>query len=110
MKILVTWAAGFIGSHLAEKLVQRGYDVVGLDNFNDIVYPARTKRENASRLARYSGFRLIEADVRDRERMLALFEAEGFDAVAHLAALAGVRAASWMMPVQSLMRSVLAAR
>lgn len=91
MKILVTGAAGFIGSHLAEKLVQRGYDVVGLDNFNDIVYPARTKRENASRLARYSGFRLIEADVRDRERMLALFEAEGFDAVAHLAALAGVR-------------------
>lgn len=91
MKILVTGAAGFIGSHLAEKLAQRGEVVVGLDNFNDIVYPAQPKRENAARLARYPNIRLLEADVRDRERVLALFAAEQFDAVAHLAALAGVR-------------------
>ena len=91
MKILVTGAAGFIGSHLAEKLAQRGDEVVGLDNFNDIVYPAQPKRENAARLAQYPNIRLLEADVRDREWALALFAAEQFDAVAHLAALAGVR-------------------
>lgn len=89
-KILVTGAAGFIGSRVAEKLVQRGDTVVGLDNFNDYYDPAK-KRSNAARLAQYATFRMVEADVRDRERMLALFSAEKFDAVAHLAAMAGVR-------------------
>ncbi len=91
MKILVTGAAGFIGSHLAKKLAQRGDEVVGLDNFNEIVYPAAHKRQRAARLAAYTNIRLIEADIRERERMLALFRVERFDAVAHLAALAGVR-------------------
>jgi UDP-glucuronate 4-epimerase len=92
MKILVTGAAGFIGSHLAERLLKRGDDVVGLDNFNDYYDPAR-KRRNETRLAAYSRFRMIEADVRERGRMLSLFQEEGFEAVAHLAAMAGVRAA-----------------
>ncbi len=92
MKVLVSGAAGFIGSNLAEKLARRGDQVVGLDNFNDYYDPAK-KRANERRLAAYPNFAMIEADVRDRERLLALFEEEQFDAVAHLAALAGVRPA-----------------
>ena len=90
MKVLVTGAAGFIGSHLAEKLVQRGDDVVGLDNFNDYYSPER-KRANERRLVAHNNFRMIEADIRDRQGVAAIFEREKFDAVAHLAALAGVR-------------------
>jgi UDP-glucuronate 4-epimerase len=90
MKVLVTGAAGFIGSHLADKLAKRGDDVVGLDNFNDYYDPAK-KRANETRLAAYPNFSMVEADIRDRERMLLLFEEENFEAVAHLAAMAGVR-------------------
>lgn len=90
MKILVTGAAGFIGSHLAEKLARRGDDVVGLDNFNDYYDPAK-KRANEARLNAYPNFKMIEADIRDRQRMFDIFEAEQFEAVAHLAAMAGVR-------------------
>ena len=90
MKVLVTGAAGFIGSNLAEKLARRGDDVVGLDNFNDY-YDPRKKRDNARRLSAYDNFKMIEADVRDRQRMLSIFDEEEFDAVAHLAAMAGVR-------------------
>lgn len=90
MKLLVTGAAGFIGSHLADRLAQRGDEVVGLDNFNDYYDPAR-KRANAAALARHTNFRMIEADIRDRPAMLAMMAEEGFDAIAHLAAMAGVR-------------------
>jgi len=90
MKVLVTGAAGFIGSNLAEKLARRGDMVVGLDNFNDY-YDPRKKRANEKRLAAYPNFKMIEADIRDRERMFAIFAEENFDAVAHLAAMAGVR-------------------
>jgi UDP-glucuronate 4-epimerase len=90
MKVLVTGAAGFIGGHLAERLAQRGDDVVGLDNFNDYYDPAR-KRATAARLAQHPNFRMVEADIRDRQTMLDLFAAEQFDAVGHLAAMAGVR-------------------
>lgn len=90
MKVLVTGAAGFVGSHLAEKLARRGDDVVGLDNFNDY-YSPRRKRANERRLNVYSNFRMIEADIRDRKGMAAIFAHEHFDAVAHLAAMAGVR-------------------
>ncbi len=90
MKILVTGAAGFIGSHLARKLAERGDTVVGLDNFNDYYDPAK-KRVNEKRLAAYSNFRMIEADIRDRQRMFDIMAAEEFEAVAHLAAMAGVR-------------------
>jgi len=90
MSLLVTGAAGFIGSHLAEQLCRRGDDVIGLDNFNDYYAPAR-KRANERRLAAYPNFRMVEADIRDRERMFELFATEKIDAVAHLAAMAGVR-------------------
>lgn len=92
MKVLVTGAAGFIGSHLAEKLAQRRDEVVGLDNFNDYYNPAK-KRANEKRLNEFENFKMIEADIRDRARMIALCEDEQFDAVAHLAAMAGVRPA-----------------
>ena len=90
MTILVTGAAGFIGSHLAERLCRRGDTVVGLDNFNDYYDPAR-KRANAARLSAFPNFRMVEADVRDREWMFSLLADEGITAVAHLAAMAGVR-------------------
>ena len=90
MKVLVTGAAGFIGSHLSEKLAQRGDEVVGLDNFDDY-YDPQKKRANERRLNHYENFRMIEADIRDRQEMLAMFAREKFSAVAHLAALAGVR-------------------
>jgi len=90
MKILVTGAAGFIGSNLSEKLLIRGDEVIGLDNFNDY-YDPRKKRANEKRLNAYSNFKMIEADIRDRQQMLELFSLEKFEAVAHLAAMAGVR-------------------
>lgn len=90
MKILVTGAAGFIGSNLAEKLARRGDEVVGLDNFNDYYDPAR-KRANERRLTAHPNFCMIEADIRDRQAVLDLLAREKFDAVAHLAAMAGVR-------------------
>jgi len=90
MTILVTGAAGFIGSHLAERLLRRGDEVIGLDNFNDYYDPAR-KRANERRLCAYPNFRMVEADVRDRERLFALLAENDIRAVAHLAAMAGVR-------------------
>ncbi len=90
MRVLVTGAAGFIGSNLAETLLRRGDTVVGLDNFCDYYSPAR-KRANAAVLAAYPAFTLHELDLRD-EAGVARVIAEGvFDAVAHLGALAGVR-------------------
>ncbi len=89
MKVLVTGAAGFVGSHVAERLAARGDTVVGVDNFNDYYDPAR-KRRNASALAQRR-VTVLEADIRERARMFGLFEEHRFDAVAHIAAMAGVR-------------------
>lgn len=90
MTILVTGAAGFIGSHLAKKLIRQGETVIGLDNFNDYYDPAQ-KRANVEELQSDPHFKLVEADIRDRARMFRLFHEERFEAVAHLAAMAGVR-------------------
>lgn len=90
MKVLVTGAAGFIGSNLAEKLAKRGDEVVGLDNFNDYYDPA-LKRANEARLNQYPNFRMVEEDITHRQFILDFFEHEQFDTVAHLAAMAGVR-------------------
>jgi UDP-glucuronate 4-epimerase len=90
MNILVTGAAGFIGSHVAEALLARGDTVAGLDNFNDYYDPAR-KRANVAPLAPNPRFTLREADVRDAEAMGRICAAGGFDAVIHLAAMANVR-------------------
>ena len=89
MTTLVTGAAGFIGSHLAERLCRRGDDVVGLDNFNDYYDPAR-KRANEKRLNEYPNFRMVEADVRDRQQIATILADHAITRVAHLAAMAGV--------------------
>ncbi|MDZ7704353.1 MAG: SDR family NAD(P)-dependent oxidoreductase [Trueperaceae bacterium] len=90
MKVLVTGAAGFIGSRLSELLLAQGHEVVGLDSFDDYYDPAR-KRRRQEGLEPSPHFRMVEADIRDRDRLFALCREERFDAVAHLAALAGVR-------------------
>jgi len=90
MRVLVTGAAGFIGSNLAETLLKQGHTVAGLDNFNDYYDPAR-KRANAAVLSALERFEMHEVDLRDEAGVNALFEAGRFDAVAHLAAMAGVR-------------------
>lgn len=88
MKIALTGAAGFIGSHTAELLVARGHQVIGLDSFDDYLYPASLKRDNAAALA--GRVEIVEADLRDRAAVAAWLD-RGFDVVCHLAALAGVR-------------------
>lgn len=88
MKILVTGAAGFIGSALAARLKNDGHDVIGLDNFNDY-YDVELKR--ARQKALLSGVEVIEGDITDGAKLRALFAAHKFDLVCHLAAQAGVR-------------------
>lgn len=86
-KILVTGGAGFIGSHVAERLLERGDAVTVLDNFNDFYDPAR-KRANLGALR---GARVVEGDIRDADLVRRLFDEGGFDVLVHLAAMAGVR-------------------
>ena len=86
MKILVTGAAGFIGSKLMAELVKRGDDVVGIDNFNDY-YDVRLKY---GRLKEF-GLNVLKMDLADKASLDALFEKERFDKVVNLAAQAGVR-------------------
>ncbi len=90
MKVLVTGAAGFIGSTTSLRLLARGDQVVGLDNLNDY-YSVQLKQDRLARLQTSSGFRFVKLDVADREGMARLFSEEKFDRVIHLAAQAGVR-------------------
>ena len=90
MKILVTGAAGFIGSHTTRKLIERGHEVVGLDNLNDY-YDVNLKLGRLELLRQLPGFSFVKLDLADREGMKSLFERERFARVIHLAAQAGVR-------------------
>jgi UDP-glucuronate 4-epimerase len=90
MKILVTGAAGFIGSHVAQRLLARGDEVVGLDNLNEY-YDVTLKQARLARLTAAANFRFVKLDLADTAGMAALFAAERFARVVHLAAQAGVR-------------------
>jgi UDP-glucuronate 4-epimerase len=90
MKILVTGAAGFIGARVSHLLLDRGDEVVGLDNLNGY-YDPTLKEARLTRLTSRSAFRFVKLDLADREPMAALFEREKFGRVVHLGAQAGVR-------------------
>jgi UDP-glucuronate 4-epimerase len=93
--VLVTGAAGFIGSHVSQTLAARGDTVVGLDNLNSYYDPAR-KRENIAEICNEAStqerFTFVEGDIRDRDLIARLFAQNAFTAVAHLGAMGGVRA------------------
>jgi UDP-glucuronate 4-epimerase len=90
MKVLVTGAAGFIGMHVAARLLARGDEVIGLDNLNDY-YDVALKEARLARLSGHSAFRFVRANVADRVAMPDLFMREMPRRVVHLAAQAGVR-------------------
>jgi UDP-glucuronate 4-epimerase len=87
MRVVVTGAAGFIGSHTCERLVAGGHQVVGIDSFDGYLYPAELKRRNATALGKIT---LIEGDICDPQAVARVLTPET-DVVVHLAALAGVR-------------------
>jgi len=89
MKVIVTGAAGFIGSHLCERLLAEGHQILGVDNFDDFYDPA-IKRRNIADCQKDENFRLIEADIRDSAAMDKAVGG-GIDIIVHLAARAGVR-------------------
>jgi len=89
-KVLLTGAAGFIGMHLALRLLARGDSVIGIDNLNNY-YDVSLKEARLARLVPHPNFRFIKADVADRSAMALLFEQEKVERVVHLAAQAGVR-------------------
>jgi len=91
MKAFVTGGAGFIGSHLTERLLERGDKVVVIDNLNDYYNP-RIKEQNISRAMRTSQMTFIKGDILDMKLLQKIFEDNSFDIIVHLAARAGVRA------------------
>jgi UDP-glucuronate 4-epimerase len=90
MRVIVTGVAGFIGSHLAERLLREGCEVHGIDNLCDYYDPAR-KRSNVEALSRQERFTFHEVDIRDAEATSAVFAAGRPEVVVHLAAMANVR-------------------
>ena len=90
MTVVVTGAAGFVGMYVAERLLQRGETVVGVDDFNPY-YDVALKELRAERLAAWPEFRMVRADIADAEAMAGLVRSSGAKRVVHLAAQAGVR-------------------
>lgn len=90
MKVLVTGTAGFIGNHLAIKLLERGDEVIGIDNLNDY-YDVNLKKARLARILDHKNYTDIRADISDRETMAALFKKHQPQRVVNLAAQAGVR-------------------
>lgn len=89
-KVLVTGAAGFIGSTLVDRLLAQGAEVVGIDNF-DPYYSPEQKRTNLKDACQHPSFQLIEGDILDQALISSIFANHEFDVVVHLAAKAGVR-------------------
>jgi UDP-glucuronate 4-epimerase len=88
--VLITGAAGLIGSHLCQIRLAQGHHVVGIDNFNDY-YSPKQKRANVADFVDHERFTLCEVDIRDKDAVNEIFEAHKPKAVAHLAAMANVR-------------------
>ncbi len=89
-KILVTGAAGFIGWKTSEKLLEKGFEVVGVDNMNDY-YDVRLKEWRLNQLLPHKNFKFYKIDIEDRDALKELFESNKFSAIINLAARAGVR-------------------
>jgi UDP-glucuronate 4-epimerase len=87
---LITGTAGFIGSHLAETLLNIGHTVIGIDNFNDY-YDPQLKHQNNTILTKHPNYTFIKGDIRNSETINTLFKTHSIDIVIHLAAMAGVR-------------------
>ncbi|MFL6582637.1 MAG: NAD-dependent epimerase [Burkholderiales bacterium] len=90
MKVLVTGAAGFIGMYVAERMLARGDQIIGVDNVN-AYYDVALKEARLERLSKQPGFRFVKADIADADVLGQLFQRERIDSVVHLAAQAGVR-------------------
>ncbi len=90
MRVLLTGAAGFIGHHAAQRFLDRGDTVVGVDNLSDH-YSVELKKARLARLAGFDRFRFAVADIADPAQLAAAAGEDGFDAIVHLAAQAGVR-------------------
>lgn len=90
MRIVVTGGAGFIGSHLVDRLLSDDHEVIVVDNF-DPFYPAEVKRANLASASSQPGYRLVELDIRDAEGVDRLFRESRPEAIVHLAARAGIR-------------------
>ena len=90
LKVLITGAAGFIGSYLAQRLAKNGYQVIGIDNMNDY-YDVSLKEERLKSLEGYENFRFEKTDIADADAMRDLFAEEQPELVVNLAAQAGVR-------------------
>jgi UDP-glucuronate 4-epimerase len=90
MRVLITGVAGFIGHHLALRLLARGDEVIGVDNLNDY-YDVSLKEDRLKRFANDKGFTFRKLDIANREEVTALFSGKAFDVVVNLAAQAGVR-------------------
>jgi len=90
LRILVTGGAGFIGSHFCERLLERGHDVVCIDNF-DPFYDPKLKRKNIANALSHPHYQLMEGDILDRAFLEKVFDTGPFNAIVHLAARAGVR-------------------
>ncbi len=90
MQVLITGAAGFIGSHVAHRLLARGEQVIGLDNLNDY-YTVQLKRDRLARLQASPNFQFVQADISDREAFNAALRGVKINRIVHLAAQPGVR-------------------
>ncbi|MDC3396028.1 NAD-dependent epimerase [Candidatus Pelagibacter sp.] len=90
MKILVTGSAGFIGSTLSKKLLDRGDEIIGIDNHNDY-YDPKIKDDRVKRLKKYNNYEHYKVDISDYDKLYEIFKSHKFQKVVNLAAQAGVR-------------------